>query len=96
MRVVNFLLVAAAAAALLVGGYWVGKAVWQESTENFNRAVGETQRAETARTTAASRDGPSRPVRVALLVGGAIVVGVVVASAVGSLSRHRRRERWHA
>lgn len=101
-RAINFVLIAAAAAALIFGGYWVGHAVWQTGEDN-RRAVEGTQTVAT--TTAAARKSAApgasgSQVRTALLITGAIVALAATFSALGSANRHlhrrRSRERWQA
>ena len=97
-RVVNLLLIVAAAAALGFGAYWVGHAVWQEGEDN-RRAVEGTPTTPTAtlQPRSASPDtGSSDGLREVLLVGAA--AGVVAAMALlwGGSTRPSRGESWHA
>jgi hypothetical protein len=100
-RVFNLLLLAAAVAALIVGGYWIGRAILQTGNDNSNRASQQTRATQTAPIRTPTRTEPDRLrepwVRAVLLAAGAIVVVSVVLPPLGRLARRRhRRESWHA
>ena len=100
-RAINLLLIVAAVAALIFGGFWVGHAVWQTGNDNRNRALQETRTTDTRTVRTPSTAEPDRLslpwVRAVLLVAGAIVVMSAVSPVIARLMRGgRRRDDWHA